>query len=154
MSGTSPEFSAKIDRVKAAYDLCFGCGRRNPIGLQLDDFMPAGDDAITTEFTPREDYRGFAGVLHGGIIAAALDETLAWAAILLADSMVLTAKLELRYRAPAPADRPLRITGRLVERRGRRLVLEGDVTANGTTLAEARGLFLVTGGLPGAAVEA
>ncbi len=104
-------------------------------------------------FTPRPDYRGFAGVLHGGIIAAALDETLAWAAILLADVMVLTAKLDLRYRAPAPSDRELRVTGRLVERRGRRLVLEGEVTADGAILAEASGLFLVSGGLPGSAGE-
>jgi acyl-coenzyme A thioesterase PaaI-like protein len=143
------DFSAKVAAVKAAYEDCFGCGRANPIGLHLDEFTPDGEGGITATFRPRPEYRGFAGVLHGGIVAAALDETLAWTAILLADAMTLTARLELRYRNPAPPDRPLRVSGRIVEQRGRRLVLAGDLTEGSTPIAQAEGLFLVVETPPG-----
>ena len=53
-------FAAQIERIKSEYDQCFGCGRDNEIGLQLDGFAPHGDDGITTTFTPRDSYRGFA----------------------------------------------------------------------------------------------
>lgn len=141
-------FDAKVERIKAAYDVCFGCGRTNPIGLQLDDFAAEGDDAISATFTPRPEYSGFAGVLHGGIVATALDETLAWTAMLLADALVVTAKLELRYRNPALPDHTLRTTGRIVERRGKRLVLAGRLIDGDTLVAEAEGLFLVSGDVP------
>ena len=58
-------FAAKVESIKAAYDLCFGCGRTNPIGLQLDDFTADGAHGISATFTPREEYSGFAGIIHG-----------------------------------------------------------------------------------------
>ena len=88
------------------------------------------------------------GVLHGGVVATALDETMAWTAMLLMDSLVVTAKLELRYRKPALPGHPLRFTGRIVEQRGRRLVLAGSAADRDGIVAEAEGLFLASGDLP------
>lgn len=141
-------FADTVARVKSQYELCFGCGMHNPIGLRLDGFEPDGDTGIRTMFTPRDHYRGFADVLHGGVVAAALDETMAWTAILRESAMAVTAKLDLRFRAPAPADEPLLLTGNIVERRGKRLVIAAEASAHGTALAEAEGLFLIVGGLP------
>ena len=58
---------------------------------QLDGFEVV-DDTVVAEFTPRPDYQGFGGVLHGGVLATALDEILAWSAILIAGSPAVTAK--------------------------------------------------------------
>jgi hypothetical protein len=96
------DVSDRIEKVKARYEGCFGCGRANAIGLQLDGFQSDGT-VVTASFVPREEYRGFDGILHGGIVAAALDEVLGWTAILLHGSMAVTAKLELRYRPKAAA---------------------------------------------------
>lgn len=115
----------------------------NPIGLHLDGFI-AGDDGLTASFTPRAEYRGFAGVLHGGIIAALLDETLAWTAMLLEGTFVVTASLELKFRNPAPTETTYTARGEVTERRGRRLRLAGSVAAGETVVAEATGLFLAT----------
>jgi acyl-coenzyme A thioesterase PaaI-like protein len=136
------DVSERVDRVRTRYEGCFGCGRANAIGLQLDRFESDGE-VVSASFVPRAEYRGFDGILHGGIVAAALDEVLGWTAILLEGSTALTAKLELRYRRPAPADARYRLEGRVVERRGKRLILEGVCAVDGSTIAEATGVFLI-----------
>lgn len=132
-----------LQSVRSEYGHCFGCGLDNPIGLQVDNFVRDGD-TITATFMPRDDYRGFHDILHGGIVATALDEVLAWTAILVAGTMAVTAKMDMKYRNPAPADADYTLHGHLVERRGRRLVLEGSCSSGGHTIAEAKALFLAT----------
>jgi uncharacterized protein (TIGR00369 family) len=129
--------------LRSEYNDCFGCGLANPIGLHLDEFI-AGDEGLTATFTPRAEYRGFDGVLHGGILAALLDETLAWTAMLLEGTFVVTASLELKFRKPASTDTTYTVRGEVIERRGRRLRLAGSATAGGIVVAEATGLFLAT----------
>ncbi len=138
-----PEMVARIERLKGGYEGCFGCGAENPIGLGLADFTPTDDGRVQATFRPRPDHRGFDGVLHGGIVAAALDETLAWTAMLHEEVLVLTAKLELKYRRPAPMDEVLSLEGTLLERRGSRLVMSARMTSSEGVVAEAHGLFLV-----------
>lgn len=137
------DVSARVARVKDRYEQCFGCGRANAIGLHLDGFRVDGD-TVAASFTPKSEYRGFDGVLHGGIVAAALDEVLGWTAILLEDVMAVTATLDLRYRRPAPASGDYRLRGRVVERRGKRLILEATCSVDGVLVAEAAGVFIAT----------
>lgn len=116
------------------------------IGLQIGGFESTGG-VVSAQFTPRAEYRGFEDVLHGGIIATALDEMLSWTAILLERVVVVTAKLELRYAKPAPVPATYRLTGALEERRGRRLLMRGECrTVPDTVVASASGLFLVVPG--------
>ena len=136
-----------LDRLVAAkksgYEACFGCGSDNPIGIGIGGFARI-EGGFAAAFTPVADHRGFEGILHGGIIATALDEMLAWTATLEEDVFVFTGKLELRYPRPAPADSGYRLRGFLDERRGRRLLLHGDCsTDDGEVVAEASGLYLV-----------
>lgn len=137
-----------LSTVRREYSHCFGCGLDNAIGLQVDGFEQDGD-MITARFTPRDEYRGFHDILHGGIVATALDETLAWTAILVAGSMAVTATMEMKYRKPAPADAQYVLRGRLVEQRGKRLVLEASCEARDVLIAEAKALFLATEPVPG-----
>ena len=139
--------SDRIETVRRDYDQCFGCGDSNPIGLHLDGFV-RHDATVTAQFIPRVDYHGFSDLLHGGIVATALDEIMAWTAILVADTMVMTGKLELRYRKPARVDATFTLLGELVEHRGRRLQLRGRMLDDDTLVAEASGLFLAIDGLP------
>ncbi|MDJ0924966.1 MAG: PaaI family thioesterase, partial [Acidimicrobiia bacterium] len=71
----------RIAAVRSEYDHCFGCGQSNPIGLGLTDFH-SSEGVVSARFTPRSDYHGFSDLLHGGIVATALDEIMAWSAIL------------------------------------------------------------------------
>lgn len=50
---------------------CFGCGPRNPAGLQLRSF--ADGDRAVARWTPQEHHQAVPGVLCGGIASTLLD---------------------------------------------------------------------------------
>lgn len=133
-----------VDRVRRHYDDgCFACGRKNPIGLHLDQFSMT-DGTVEAWFAPRPDYRGFVGSLHGGVAATALDEILAWASILGLGLMSVTATLDLRYRLPLTTDDRCCVRGRVDDVSGRRLRVSGELIAADGTAVTARGLYIAT----------
>jgi len=99
--------------------MCFLCGRQNPIGLKLDFYEDMEAEQVRVEFTVSDDYQGYPGVVHGGIVAAVLDETAGRAVILHGsdDDLFATLRLTVRYRRPTPTDTPLIAVG-WVERMG------------------------------------
>ena len=130
-----------IARIRAVYDQCFACGQGNPLGMHLDGFE-RHEASVRAPFRPRPEYGGFEGVLHGAIVATALDEILAWSAMLLEGVMVLTGTLDLSFRAPAPVDAEYMLQGLAEDRRGRRLKLTGSMQLDGKVIAEAGGIYL------------
>jgi|DewCreStandDraft_5_1066085.scaffolds.fasta_scaffold00371_10 acyl-coenzyme A thioesterase PaaI-like protein len=124
-------------------DLCFGCGPANPYGLAIA-FVPQGPEVVGT-FTPRTEHQGFPGYVHGGVVAAALDEAMGWA-VYNAGAWAITGRLEVRFRHPVPVGGPLQVRARVKEVRGRRLLAEAHLLgADGQVLAEAVALFLRVG---------
>ena len=122
------------------YEDCFGCGRSNPAGLHLR-FETVGE-TVQTELLPDERHQGYPGLVHGGILYSLLDETMGQAGTLY-QTWVMTGRLEIRYLAPAPIGRRLRITSRVTRRRGRAFEISGEARLDdGTTVARAAGLFL------------
>ncbi len=131
-----------IDALRSRYDHCFGCGGANPVGLHLDNFRQEGKTVIAP-FVPRAEYAGFADTLHGGIVATALDEISAWSAIYTHHVLVFTATLAIRYRAKADAGASFTMRGTVLERRGRRLKIAGEMLHEGKIVAQSDGLFIV-----------
>jgi len=140
----TPELAARVERVRQEFgDVCFACGRRNDIGLHLDDFSWDGT-TLTGIFQPREEYRGAGDALHGGVAATAIDEVSVWAGILGQKVLTVTAKLEIRYRRPLSVhDRIVAVAG-VDERRGRRLTISARLESEGRVAVESTGLFLVS----------
>jgi len=133
-----------VDRLNdtSAYQRCYACGARNTAGLHLVFRQEA--DEIVTEFTPDERFQGFPGVAHGGILATLLDETLSRTATV-EGRWMMTGRLEIRYRGPAPVGRTLRVTARTVSSRARMVRAAGEIRladAPGTLIATADGTFL------------
>jgi acyl-coenzyme A thioesterase PaaI-like protein len=126
------------------YQRCFVCGQRNPFGLKLVFRQEA--DSIVADFQPREEHQGFPGIIHGGIVAAILDETLNRTSILAArPAWTMTGRLEIRYRRAVPYGPLLRVRAGLETQRQRMIQATGFVTLaddEQTILAEARGTFL------------
>ena len=138
------DVASLVDQVRRHYDDgCFACGRANPIGMHLDDFRLV-NEAVEATFVPRPDYRGFEGVVHGGIAATALDEILAWAGILLKGVMSVTGRLEIRYRAPLPVNRPVVAKGRIDDSSGRRMRASGELISEGECTATGQGIYVAT----------
>jgi acyl-coenzyme A thioesterase PaaI-like protein len=125
---------------ESTYRRCFACGSRNESGLQL--VFRRDGDRIVAEFNPVERYQGFPGVLHGGILATLLDETMGRTGALRRE-WLMTGKLDIRYRRPAPIDQPLRVWGEIARERSGAIDAVGAVELmDGTVVADARGMFL------------
>src|SRR5437763_16636185 len=125
---------------ETTYQRCFACGHRNESGLKLT-FRRDGE-RIVADYTPAERYQGFPGVLHGGILATMLDETMGRTGAL-RQEWLMTGKLDIRYRQPAPIDQPLRVWGEIARERNGAIDAIGAVELmDGTVLADARGMFV------------
>jgi acyl-coenzyme A thioesterase PaaI-like protein len=86
-------------------------------------------------------YEGPPRGVHGGWVAAMLDELLGTAQGL-AEKQGVTATLKVRYRAITPIDEELRFEARVTEDRGRILRVKGSCYAGDTLTADAEGMFV------------
>jgi uncharacterized protein (TIGR00369 family) len=123
--------------------MCFLCGRENPVGLHLAFYENPETEQVEVHFSVPEEYQGYPGVVHGGIVAAVLDET-AGRAVMLGqsdDNLMATLRLTLRYRRPTPTETPLTAVGWVerFSRRGARVA--GEIRlSDGTVTAECEAL--------------
>jgi acyl-coenzyme A thioesterase PaaI-like protein len=87
---------------------------------------------------------GHDGIVHGGLLATVLDETLARTSFFSLPSNVgVTARLEIDYRKPVKADQVVVIETRLIEAKGRKVTVEGVMrTLEGDLLVESRAIFV------------
>lgn len=126
------------------YQRCFVCGQQNPFGLKL--VYRQEDDSVVADFLPREEHQGYPGVLHGGIVAAVLDETLGRTAILGTKmAWTMTGRLEIRYRRNVPFGPLLRVRAWLGSERRKMIQANGVLTLaedENVVLAEAQGTFM------------
>ena len=100
-----------------------------------------GVGAYESPVTFREHHQGGPGIVHGGVVGAALDE----ACGLLATwhrFPTVTARIAIRYRRPVPINRALRISARVTADRGRRIEIAGELRDGDELLAQAKGAFL------------
>ncbi len=119
---------------------CFVCSPSNPIGLRVRFALDGR--RVVGEFVPTDLHVGFAGLVHGGILAAVLDDAVAWLAYYQGEETV-TGRLAIRFRQPARPGERLRVEAEEIGRRGRlrqgRAVLRTD---DGTVVAEAEATML------------
>ncbi|MEW5865996.1 MAG: PaaI family thioesterase [Bacillota bacterium] len=126
---------------------CFACGPHNPIGLKLEFELDADGRSVAT-FTPREEFQGFAGVLHGGVVCALMDEAMAWA-LILRGMMPVTLSLSAKFRRPVRIGEEVAVSGEIVRNGLKKHVLRSEVRdKNGDLAAEAEGTFLVVSQVP------
>lgn len=120
---------------------CFVCGTQNPAGLQSRFFVE--DDTVHMPLTIKDHHCGYPDVAHGGIVASALDECMAWAATRALGLMCVTGKLTIRYLRPTPPKDGLEVRA-VVTRFNRRLAYAEAllVDKEGTVYARGEGSFM------------
>lgn len=139
-----PDVAAVVAAAQSEYGDCFACGQDNPIGMRLDGFRLLDDGWVEADFAPRPDFRGAHETLHGGIAATAIDEILVWAGIISEGILSVTGTLDLKYRRPLHVGDQIVARGKVEERRGRRLVIGGELSVGGTTAVQGRGIYLAS----------
>ena len=100
---------------------CFMCGRDNKFGLKMVWYNNPETNQVEATVTVPEQFNGYPGIVHGGIVAAILDETAGRAVMLDGDfdNLFMTLRLNLTYRKPTPTDTALKVIGWL-EHKGHR----------------------------------
>ncbi|MGE5222246.1 MAG: PaaI family thioesterase, partial [Omnitrophica WOR_2 bacterium] len=103
-----------------------------------------GSGEVTAEITIPEQFQGYPGVVHGGIVAAMLDE-IAGRSMMGGDPprFMFTARLDIRYRRNVPVAQPLVLTGKAGSSKGRTATATGRICdSEGNLLAEAEALLV------------
>lgn len=126
-------------------DSCFACGDENQAGLKLKLFEEKG--RVKGVVAIDGHLNGYAGMVHGGIICALLDEAMIWSAVVFGEkkTMYVTAEMNLKFLAPVPVSREILVSGWIVEDRGRFVICRGEVERDGNILAMGKGKFLAVG---------
>lgn len=116
---------------------CFVCGRENPAGLKLN-FYNIAPGKVRVDLWVTSEYEGYPGVVHGGIIAAILDECGGRAHMVELEQFMVTAQLNVRYRQPVPTETDLVVFGEAGDRKGRVSYAHSEIQdLNGNILADA-----------------
>ncbi len=121
---------------------CYGCGRLNEHGHQIKSYWD-GDESVC-HFMPKPYHIAIPGYVYGGLLASLIDchgtGTAAGAVYRLAKEQgedieanprFLTASLHVDYLKPTPLGIELEVRGKVKEHKGRKVVIEEWILANG-----------------------
>lgn len=127
----------------ANLDRCFGCGKDNPVGLQLE--ITYVNDKSHIEFVVGPEHCGYPGIMHGGAIATLFDEVMFHAVKRLGVKAVTTS-MTIDFKSPALEGRRL-VSEAWVKNRyseGGKIEVEAVVTdsVTGKVVAKGRGRFV------------
>ena len=117
---------------------CFCCGRDNPIGLKLA-FEEIAGGRMRTHWTPRKEHQGFKDIVHGGLVAAVLDEVMV-RLLYARDIHAVTATMETKLILPLRWGSAYRFEGWIAQDRGRAVMTEAEAfdAATGARVASGR----------------
>lgn len=120
---------------------CFVCGEENGAGLQTRFYVQ--DGIVKAALRPRLHHQGYENIVHGGVLAAILDECMGWAAARLIRRMCYTADLGIRYLKHVPGDREMTVCAQVVKGSKRLVQVQGWIEdVEGTVHARAEGRFV------------
>ena len=140
-----PDKTAIQDLYPESVSHCYGCGRLNEHGLQIKSYVE-GDETVC-HFVPRPYHMAVPGYVYGGLIASLIDchgtGTAAAAAYASEDRepgsepaiRFLTASLKVDFRRPTPLGPVLELRGKAREVRGRKVVIDVQLLAEGRVCA-------------------
>lgn len=120
---------------------CFVCGEENPDGFR-GKFRSDPHDHVFFHFTARNTMQGYGTVMHGGLQATLLDETMGWATALASGRMTVAAELTVRYIKRTPIGEDLIVEAWPTDNKRKLVKAEGVIRdAAGTIYARGFGKF-------------
>ncbi len=121
---------------------CYGCGKLNDHGHQIRSYWD-GEESIC-RFMPKPFHTSIPGYVYGGLLASLIDchGTGTASAVIYRtakaedpkgepNTRTLTASLHVDYLKPTPLGIELEVRGRVKEYKGRKVVVEEWISANG-----------------------
>jgi uncharacterized protein (TIGR00369 family) len=128
--------------------ICYGCGEDNQYGLKLK--LQFDDDTKTAygQFSAHEMLEGPPNIIHAGVIASILDETMITVNKYL-ETIALTSELTIRYLQPAFIKEVLYIRGWYVKKSKRVIENRAEIENEmGKIVARAKGKYIEVEDIP------
>ena len=91
---------------------CFACSSTNKRGLKMKFFYDK--EGISSRLKLHEDFCGFEGIVHGGIIATILDEIGAWTIFACLKKLAVTQDSRIKYLKPVYTNQLLKAEGKII----------------------------------------
>lgn len=119
--------------------ICFVCGEKNPAGMKLRLRTDPARGESAAEVIFADHFQGWAGIVHGGLVATVLDEAMIYAAGAKGLKCV-TGEITVRFVKPASTGVVYALKGRFVEDQGRIVFAESALLdGEGQEVARATG---------------
>src|SRR5208283_3440719 len=120
---------------------CFGCSPTNAYGLRMKFFTD--EKSLFSWLTVAGHLCGWDNLVHGGVLAAILDETMGWTAIHLLKKFALTREMRVEFHKSVYVGEEIWVKGRVLEvRRKREASVECYLYKGENTIcAKSRGTF-------------
>jgi len=120
---------------------CFVCGDTNPLGLSVR-FQTDGE-TVWASFIPLDVHMGYAGVTHGGVLSALMDETMGWAPAVAKGRFCMAVELNLEFRRSLAVGTPVIVAGRMTSCDRRIWEGQGEIRGtDGTLYVRGHGRFM------------
>jgi len=107
---------------------------------------------IVSKYNFESRFQGGPGLVHGGILSAALDDLMGYACVI-HDRSCVTAKLEINYIKPVPVEKEFLLEAWVTNIEDKKLYLESSISSDNEVHIEGSGLFIDLGNYPGQLFE-
>ncbi|GAA3976204.1 PaaI family thioesterase [Thermobifida alba] len=114
-------------------------GPANPVAPLRN--LRATDDGLYGEVTLDSFYEGPPGFVHGGWVAALLDQVLGEATAVFG-RVCMTGNLTVDYRRPTPLNTPLTVSSRITGVERRKVFVSGEIRCDGKVTAEGSAIMV------------
>lgn len=122
---------------------CIVCSTSNPASLRAR-FFSVGKGKVEGVFTGRDEHASYKGRMHGGVIAAVLDEAMGrtlWTDR--PDKLAVTKSMEVTYLKPVPLGCELHCYGKIIYENDKIFNAEAEILLpDGETAAKSSGLYV------------
>jgi acyl-coenzyme A thioesterase PaaI-like protein len=129
--------------VRSHYAACPIDGRANPLSTPLQVAVEGVDVVVRVTLGPA--HEGAPGRVHGGVVAALVDEAMGYVVAGLMGEAAFQGELRVRYVAPVPIGEELELRARLLIEQGRRLIVGLTVRAGDVEVVRASGVHVRVG---------
>ena len=120
---------------------CFVCGEDNHAGLKARFYVE--ENLVKMPLSPQGHHCGYHNTVHGGVIAAALDECMGWAVARKMKRLCVTGELTVRYLKRVPADINLIVHAEVLKTHRLMATAKAElVDGEGTVYARSEARFL------------
>lgn len=134
--------TADADRcgLQDGHSGCLFCGQLNPRSLGLT-FDPQTDGSVLTRYLAPNELQGYAGIVHGGVVAGLLDSAMT-NCLFHHGVRALTGDLHVRYVRSVPCCQPIDVRAWVVSSKPPLHVLRSEIRIDGTLMAWAEAKFV------------